>query len=223
MHIEDKLSVTFTVTAALMIIYLETFLGNPASLAIAITLLTTGIGLQVVIWGKIRRDTTMSEKELTTITTSSLIAMAGMMFASFTIPRVFVAASLGSPLEPVSQLAIYDQFIHGQVYAVAEEIFFRGAVLGFILWQVPYDLKFGKLLGFKLRIPKEWFASGLSATIFALYHLAVYGYTNATFYVFVAGFILGMVTAYTKRLSPAILAHCMNNAVSVLLVTGGLP
>ena len=219
---EDKLSVTFAVTAVMMIVYLETFLGNVASLEIAVTLLTTGISLQILIWGKIRRDTTMSSNELNTITQSSLMALAGMMFASFVVPQIFVTASIGSPLETVSQLSIYDQLIHGQVYAICEEIFFRGAILGFIMWQIPFDIKLGKVFGIKATIPNQWFASGLSAGIFALYHLAVYGYSGATLYVLIAGFVLGMVTAYTKRLSPAIIAHMGNNAISVLLITGGL-
>jgi len=219
-QIGDKISTPLIVSAALAIIYLETFLGNTASLDIAITLLAVGIGLQLLVWGKIKRDETMSQNELASIAQYTLIALTGMLLASFTIPQIFVVAVI-DPMASVSSLSITDQIVHGQVYAISEEIFFRGAVLGFILWQVPYDLNLGRFLSIKIQIPKEWFASALSAGIFGLYHLAVYGYSNATLYVLIAGFALGMVTAYSRRLSPAMCAHMCNNFVSVLLTVGG--
>ena len=141
MQIEDKLSVTFAVSAALIIMYLETILGNPPSLDIAITLLSVGIGLQIIVWGRIKRDSTMSQNELTNIVKFGLFAFTAMMIASSVVPAIFVNAEVGTPLESISGLSVTDQILHGQVYAISEEVFFRGILASALrhylkAWQV---------------------------------------------------------------------------------------
>jgi len=205
-HTEDKISIFFTFTTAMFILYLATFLGNPPNLDLPITMLTSGLLLQLYIRGKIQKDSTMSKNELTQIVQYSLLALSGMFIASWTIPQLFVPSS-------VVALTTTDAIIHGQIFAVSEEIFFRGAVTGFILWIFPSGFHLG-FMGFV--IDKKIVVIFLSGSVFAFYHLAVYGISQATLYVLVAGIILTAVTVYSKRISPAIISHMINNYLSVV-------
>jgi membrane protease YdiL (CAAX protease family) len=213
MHTEDKVSISLVMLATFMILYFEIFYNSPPDLEVAKTLLPIGIVLQILVWGKIHRDTTLSRDELTNIIKYSLIALLSMLFFSYVVFDLFLMSS-------VSTLSIQDQIIHSQIYAITEEVFFRGAVLGFIFWILPKMLRLPKFLGTSIKIPREWIATILTALIFGFYHVYVYGVSASTLYIIGAGAILGLVVVYTKRISPAILAHMGNNFYAVMIVTG---
>lgn len=87
------------------------------------------------------------------------------------------------------------------IIAIAEEQFFRGAVVS---W-------------FSSRGLPEVFASALGGGFFAVFHLAVYGASgSALVYVLLAGFMLSFIALKTQRLSSSMLVHLANNIVSVI-------
>jgi len=169
-------------------------------------MLSVGFSLQVVLKGKIKRDDTMSKNDLVDITKYSLLAISGMFVASWMLPQVFTPST-------IVPLSTTDSIIYGQIFAITEEVFFRGAVTYFIFWIFPSGFHLG-LMGFV--VPHQIFVSVLSGSVFAFYHLARYGFSQATVYVWIAGVILAAVVIYSKRISPAILAHMSNNFLAVL-------
>jgi len=99
------------------------------------------------------------------------------------------------------EVAGFSMFAFMAVMAIAEEQFFRGFIT---------DL-------FLTHLDKDWIALLTSALVFMGYHLARYGTSpDALLYVFGGGLILNWVAWKSKRISPCMIAHVINNIVALI-------
>lgn len=208
--VADKFTFLFVMLAVTIITYLLTWEPNTPSLELPMLLLLSGIVLTEFFGKKIKTDSTISEKETKTTVLYAGAAFGAMLLASMTIPNIF------RPTLAVD-LSTTGEFLYGQLYAISEEMFFRGAVTAFVLSQLPTGLH---LPGFS--IPTEAVASGIGGTVFGIYHLARYGVSEAFWFVVFAGATLTFITliAFKERrqirLAPAILGHMLNNGSDVI-------
>lgn len=85
--------------------------------------------------------------------------------------------------------------------AVAEELFFRGAL----------QTQLARMMNAHLAV---W----LSAFIFSAIHLQVYGFIPRL----LLGAVMGYLTLWTGRLAPAIWAHFLNNAYATIMAYAGV-
>lgn len=193
--IGDSISIALWFMALLIIVYLATFTGFTDYLLIPFALLIGGTVAQLLVSGRIpEQDISMSEEEGKRIIYYVLLALGGIGLGSFLIPGLF------TPQMPI-EMAIYDKYLFGALFAVSEERFFRGGLTSFLMWQIR---------GMRMLVH---FAS---ASLFAIYHLAVYGSEMENLiYVLIAGVLLSYVTLESRRLSPSSLAHLINNAMAV--------
>jgi len=130
-----------------------------------------------------------SQKEVLKYT---LIALVGIFFMGFLVKVTF-------PLE----LSGYNIIIFGFIIGVAEAQFFRGFITDYLLSTLPNPIF--ALLG--------------SALIFMVYHFAVYGTQyDSLMYVFAGGLILSWVAYKSRRISPPMIAHGLNNVYAALMV-----
>jgi len=187
----DSISFGLWLIALMINVYLFTFVGLTDVLFIPFALLIGGMITQLWVAGRVPdQDMSMSGEEAKNILYYVLIALAGIGLGSLLVPGLFV------PQMPI-QLAIYDQFMYGSLYAIAEERFFRGGVTSFLA------MKFGH---FPLLVH---FGSGL---VFWIYHFGVYGsQLDKLVYVLIAGVTLSYVTLASRRISPSKIAHIINN------------
>jgi len=217
----DYLTLGFVMLAFSLILYFKTYVGIAVSVDLPESLLLVGFTIYVVMGFTLKRDETTSQKELNNLFFYTGVAVAAFIVASASIPELF------NPSLSLTELSITDQFLYGQLYAVSEEVFFRGAFTAFIFYPLS---KYGNNLKFfSIKVPAFLIASVASGAVFGAYHLARYGIGEALMYVFVTGTVLSIVTlvAYKKqgelRLGPAIVAHSLNNGSSYLLaMLGGL-
>jgi membrane protease YdiL (CAAX protease family) len=99
------------------------------------------------------------------------------------------------------ELTGVDAMLYAVLIAVAEEQFFRGAILNFLL-----------------TLTNSTVAIFSSAAIFMVYHFAVYGTSTSNLvYVLVGGLALAWAAYRSGRLSPSILAHVINNVLSFMV------
>lgn len=191
---EDSISFALWLTALMLIIYLATFLSFTDLLLIPFALLIGGMVTQLWVRRKVPEiDPSLSQTEMKDILFYVLIALGAIGLGSLTFPRLF------TPQMPV-QLAIYDQYMYGTLFAISEERFFRGGITSFLAWKIP-------------SMSAASFASG---GLFGIYHLAVYGSAmDKLIYVLIAGVILSLVTLKSKRITPASLSHIINNLMAV--------
>lgn len=189
----DSLSYAYTLTATLVAVYLATFeLG--LTILFPVILLTTGVALQIYFTRTVPVDDSLDMREGGQILFYTIVCLAAVAITSF-----FVTAL--PRLVPSMRLTGFDTMMFGILMAVAEEQFFRGATLSFLLkMTAPLVAIFG------------------SAAIFAVYHLAVYGTdVGAMAYVFVGGMVLSWVVYRSRRISPSMTAHIANNILASVL------
>lgn len=191
---DDGISQGFTVGALAIIIYLSTFIGFLDRLLIPFALLIGGLVLQRYIKGKIKHDVRIDQEEGKSILFYTIVALAIIGLGSLTIPYLFKP-----PVLPI-QLATFDAMLYGSLFAISEERFFRGFFTPFLYSKFNFAL----------------LANFASGGAFALYHLAVYGSSgNSLMYVLIAGTGLSWVTLQSRRISPAILGHLINNMLAI--------
>lgn len=109
------------------------------------------------------------------------------------MPEAYEQMFEGIMKEPWGYLAI------GIVAPLAEEIVFRGAILGKLL----------KLLGRQRR----WIAIGISAIIFGLIH----GNIAQGVHAFIIGLLLGWMFCRTNSVVPGVVFHWVNNTVAYVM------
>ena len=177
----------------MIVLYLSTFQTTAVILFPAI-LLISGIMLQFFLLRKVETvDSVFQEETAWNIGYYTLVALAGIGLGNLISP----ALAKATPIQKM-QLTGMDALLYSVLIAIAEEQFFRGAITNFLLTMLPPSMA---ILG--------------SAAIFTAYHLAVYGTElSALIYVFVGGAVLAFVAYRSGRLSPSILAHCLNNILS---------
>jgi len=179
----------------MIVLYLSTYQTTVIILFPAV-LLISGIVLQFFLLRKIEVvDSVFEEQTAWNIGFHTLIALAGIGLGSIISPAVAKAF----PIQKM-QLTGMDALLYSVLIAVAEEQFFRGAITNFLLLSLPPS---AAIIG--------------STAIFTVYHLAVYGTeVSALTYVFVGGAVLSFVAYRSRRLSPAILAHVINNMLNFM-------
>lgn len=188
---QDSLSHVLVVTAIIITIFLSTFETTTIVLFPAVLLMA---GLIMEFYLERHREYTDHIFEPLTmrkIGYYTVLALFGIFITGYAVKYV----------ELPMQLTGYDALMYSILIAVAEEQFFRGFITDWLL----------------SRIANPMVALFTSALVFMTYHFARYGTaTDALIYVFAGGFILSYVAYRSKRLSPTMLAHILNNVVAVL-------
>jgi len=190
----DSLSQVMTALACFILVYLATF-EQSYSIIFPAVLLVSGLILQIYFSRKIEVVDSLVQSA-PNILFYTLVALAGIALASF------VAPLLQPPVQKM-QLTPFHAMLYSLLIAVAEEQFFRGALLNFLLSSF-------KGLAF--------LAIALNAAVFTVYHFAVYQTAiGALVYVFIGGLVLAWVAWRSNRLSPSMLAHVINNLIASLV------
>jgi membrane protease YdiL (CAAX protease family) len=188
----DSISQILTALACFILIYLATF-EQTFIILFPTVLLVTGIVLQFYLARKVEVVDGLAESA-GNIGFYTLIALAGITIASFVSPAISYL--------PKMELTGVDAMLYAVLIAVAEEQFFRGAILNFLL-----------------TLTDSTVAIFSSAVIFMVYHFAVYGTSTLNLvYVLIGGLALSWVAYRSGRLSPSILAHVLNNILSFIVV-----
>ena len=187
---QDTITITFTLLAVMISLYLSTFeLGVP--IIFPTILLISGIIFQFYLLRRVETVDGLSEPEtLSGIVFYTLIALAVLAVSGIVVPRIVGAL----PME----LTGTDALLYSILMAVAEEQFFRGTLTNFLL---------------QLTSPTPAILG--SAAVFCVYHLAVYKTdVSALMYVFAGGLTLAWVGYRSGRLSPSVCAHVLNNILA---------
>ena len=188
---QDTISRTLIILAIMITIYLSTFETTTIVLFPAILLIT---GLIMEFYLEKKREVTDHITEKSTIKSVgyyTVLALFGIFLAGYAIEK----------FRPPMELTGYDALLYSMLIAVAEEQFFRGFITDWLL----------------SKIAQPHMALLASALIFTIYHFARYGTKpEALLYAFAGGFILSWVAYKSRRLSPCMLAHILNNAIAVI-------
>lgn len=191
----DQISQIFIVFAAMIFIYLFTIAGS-AVVIFPLVLLLTGIVLHKFVQHRSKNqedqdfdDTPITNENLwKNFIFYTVIALFGVFMVSEAINVL--------PLDMTPGLTGIYSLLYEVLIGIAEEEFFRGFVTDWLLTSLP----------------SEYIALFLSAVIFCIYHLAVYGTQIASLvYVFFGGLILSWVSYRTLHISPCMSGHMLNN------------
>jgi len=195
---DDTISKMLTFLAGAITLYLLTFEAGITIIGMPLVLLLLSGFFE---WKFLRRtedvDTVVgvgpeAESTRRRIAYWTALAVAGMAITGIAIKKADIP----------EQLAAFDIILFGILMAVSEERFFRKTVTTYFITR----------LGFT-------FGVFMAATFFTIYHLARYKLeTLALRYVFMGGAILSWVAWRSKRLSPVMLAHIINNIVAVTII-----
>jgi membrane protease YdiL (CAAX protease family) len=184
-----------TALSIFIILYLSTYQQSTIILFPAI-LLIAGIVMQIYFMQKLEYVDSIIEQSQN-IAFYTLMALAVIAVGSIIVPAI-------ANLPQLSKMEItgMDAILYSILIAIAEEQFFRGALTNLLLM-----------------FSRSEFASIIaSAAVFSVYHLAVYKTDwTAISFVFVGGIALAWVSVRSGRLSPAMLAHVINNVLSFML------
>lgn len=146
---------------------------------------------------------TITEREPTTLVTYILyfaLAVVVIALAGLSI-REAIPSSL---LSTANALSLTGRGLIAVLMAISEEFFFRGFLAGYLYVRQGM-------------IP----ATIVSAAIFTLYHLAVYGTSTTLLYVFISGIVLAFVFLRTGSLVPDLSAHILNNLIATGILSFG--
>lgn len=197
---KDPITELLTILAFSVNIYLLTF-DVSFTTAFPAFLLLGGIVLNRYLYNKIPDDPNIDEEEGQTIFYFTMFALAGIGVGSLFVSRtLYIFPATISGEVPVAMLGIVDlALLHALAMAVSEEYFFRGIFLQLF-----------SVMGMGLSI-------AATTLIGVIYHLRVYGTSGqALLYVAIAWTVFGVVAYRTRRLSPLILAHLLNNAIATI-------
>lgn len=196
---QDSVSYALMLIALLGTVYLATFSTTSVVLFPAILLLVGFFGERIIERRRrsIEEDSTSSRGDMRIIGYYSVLALAGMFIAGYAVNLVdFGGLALGE----------FDSVVYSVLIAIAETQFFQGFVL---------EALFSSNLPFLAGQPVM--ACFVGAGVCVVYHLARYGADfNALVYVFVGFSVLNWVSWRSRRLSPAMIGHGMNNLLSNL-------
>jgi len=189
----DSLSIGMSVLAIMIAIYISTW-GQSIALLFPIILLLSTVAINYYFGRKVEIDPTLDSNELGDVGLYTVICLVVMAVGGAFAAKVFLPSTL------LATLSTTDAAMYGTLIAVAEENLFRGAILSFLAMTTVRPL-----------------AIFASASIFVVYHFSVYrANSSALMYVFIAGMVLSYACLRTRRLSPAILAHVINNVAAVM-------
>ena len=186
----DSLSKMLTLLAAVFTVYLSTFQLDTWVIMYPVILLTTGVVMQQLTLGGLSETdsihTAATQKQILFYTAVSTLALT---LASFAV-RVLVPASL--------DVAAGAMFVC--LMAVAETVFFQGFILNFLLARFPSSV-----------------AIVACSVVSGALHLARYGSDLSSLSYVMAGFVVLNWAAWKSgRMSVPMLAHLLNNLMSVM-------
>ena len=197
----DAISKFFILLGFSINIYLLTFDVSFAT-AFPAFLLLGSLVMQRYLYKRIEEDTSIDDEEAGSITYFTLLALLGIGVGSLFVSRTLfiLPATIGQNTNSMV-LGIFSlNVLHACLMAVAEENFFRGVFLQFFS---PFGM-----------------GASISATalIGIIYHLRVYGTVsgNGLYFVGIAWIVFGYVAWRTKRISPLIIAHVLNNWIATM-------
>lgn len=191
----DALTSGLLISAIAIMLYLSTLIGFPTELLIPTILIVAGIGLTTYLGLKAEGEESLSQMNVSKTMTYTAVALAGIMLGSLIYRGLFKP-----PLGAI-ELSIQDQILYGALYAISEEIFFRGVITMWLFAKLHSGLV----------------AALAAGAIFMFYHIGVYGGSidNMT-YVLIAGTLFSYVTIATQSLASSTIAHILNNLWAVM-------
>ena len=192
---QDSLSKILIIISVSLLLFMSTFNVELLTKSLfAVSLILGGLTLSLIT-KEYSEDNNIDLGERNQIFIYSIIALGTVLFLSTIVPAI--------PLVELAQIPFSIIVLFGLLIAVAEEVFFRGFLLNFLIG------KAGNIFGI--------FGSAL---IFAIYHLNVYGTSPQNLiFVFGAGIILGFIAFRSRRVSTVMIAHIMNNLFAILFFT----
>ena len=195
---QDAISKILLALAIAGTIYLATYSTTTVVIFPAILLLG-GLGMEILLERhKHPEGEEANEKHIDwkQIAYYSLISLMAMLLIGFAIQYIPLAG------------AGFDSLIYTAIIGISEEQFFRGFITDSLL-SVKMPLVNTVL--------NPYLALMASAAVFTVYHNARYGSNaDAMLYVFFGGFILSWVAYKSRRLSPSMIGHALNNIASAL-------
>lgn len=179
------------ILAIMITIYLSTFQTTQIVL-FPVTLLLSGLVMEFYLERKREYvDSILEPTTMKQIGNYTIIALFGIFLTGYVVQKFKI------PME----LTGYDAILYGVLIAIGEEQFFRGFITDWLLTQLKSPM----------------LALLVSALTFMIYHFAVYGtQADALIYVFAGGFVLSWTAYKSRRISPPMLAHIINNVAAVL-------
>ena len=198
----DNVSITLIVIASAFSVYMFLF-SQEAIWLFPATLAGLGIALGLMVKKKFEVDESISETEGTNIFVHTLIALVGIGIGGFVSGQIPTVPAFVHSLS----LTPYDTLIYGVLMAIAEEPFFRGFLTNLFLTKLP-----------------TFVALIMSAGIFGLYHMKVYGTSpQALSFALIGGLVLAYVAYKTQRITSGLFAHILNNSFDFIRkIAGGL-
>mgnify|MGYP000731122271 CR=1 FL=1 len=199
----DSISAGLTMIAIMFSLFLFTF-EQQVTIIFPLILLVTGITLTLLFGRKVDYDESLEYSEMRKITITTALCLATFALATLVSSDIFFPfikreMSIGD----LRNLSVVSLRLYTFLMAIAEEWFFRGGILSFTA-----------------RI-NRFIAPIINGLVFTLYHFSIYGTQyNHLFYVLLAGSILAYATLKTERLSPAMIAHAVNNLMASLYFGG---
>lgn len=177
------------VIAVMITLYLATY-QLTSLILFPVVLLFSGVILQFYIEKRIEYVDHMTEpRTLGNIAFYTIMAFFGIALTGFAVSNF--------PFE----LTGFDAVLFAVLMAISEETFFRGFITNYFLYKLNHPA----------------LAIMLSGFIFGVYHLARYGADpSALIYVSLGGCVLAWAAYRSGRLSPAMLAHIINNVIATL-------
>ena len=198
---QDSISYGMSALSVILLLFLATF--NKDILILATFVVTIIIASLVISekFGIQPEDTDISDAE-----SKEILLWSFGSFIAIYLLNIFAEAL---PLSQLSELLAGESVQSATIIlgslsiliAVAEEQFFRSFILNLTTQNIEFQIVGPLVSGF----------------IFMLYHFAVYGTSfQSLFIVFGAGAILAAGAIRTRRVSPFIIAHVLNNLFSVI-------
>ena len=178
------------VIAMMLSVYLATF-ENTTLILFPGLLLTFGLVMEFYLEKKREETPARDRGSWKEIAFYTVMALLGFYLTSFGVSHMSMAINAVN----------FSGIAYVTLMAIAEEQFFRGFIT---------DL-------FLTKLTQPYLAILMSGGTFAIYHIARYGtQADAMIYVFVGGIILSWVAYKSRRLSPGMIAHVINNIRALL-------
>lgn len=186
----DSMSQMLIIIAVMVTLYLATF-HLTSVILFPVILLLSGFMLQFYTLRQIEMINHLTEERtLASIGYYTALSLIGIALSGYFVQNL--------PFE----LTGVDAYLFGYLMAISEEQFFRGFITNFFL----------------LKLKNPFLAIIISGAVFSIYHLARYGtQLEALIYVLLGGCILSWAAYRSRRLSPVMLAHAINNVIAVAM------
>jgi membrane protease YdiL (CAAX protease family) len=187
----DAFSKMYIVLAVVITLYLSTF-DTSATVLFPSILLIAGLVMEFYTERKFEwhNEPITDEASFKTTMFYTVIALMAMLLMGYVIGNLKLSTFTG-----------FDAVLYSVLIAISEEQFFRGFITDFMLNSLP----------------NTFLALAASAGAFAVYHFARYGTNvNALAYVFAGGFILSWAAYKSRKLSPSMNGHIINNVGSFI-------